>query len=240
MEMTWPTAFSHLFDGLIHFPEHRSTLGTVLVKPLDELSEREQNEVWALGQHYGLKTPLLDWTSSPYVALFFACTDIAERIDGGLDAPRLAVWGMCPALLSQVLGSAKNPSHFIGFYPRYAKNDRIVVQQGSFTRLAPEGDLVARVLTAELEDELEPELIKITLPVTAATRCLEHLFRMNVGYHSLFPDIEGISKFGNYAAINADYTGRAWGGVAWGFNVPGTGFSRKLASRIEGGRSDDE
>jgi hypothetical protein len=42
--------------------------------------ELSTDEWWALGRHYGLVTPLLDWTEKPYVTVFFSLMELFTQV----------------------------------------------------------------------------------------------------------------------------------------------------------------
>ncbi len=45
-----------------------------------DLQKRPKIERWSFGRHYGLTTPLLDWSYSPYIAAFFAVTGMLMQL----------------------------------------------------------------------------------------------------------------------------------------------------------------
>jgi hypothetical protein len=162
---------------------------------------RLDNDWWALGQHYGLATPLLDWSRSPFAAAYFAFEEDHPdqhqcRAVYGLDRRAVDLRNI-QLSEGESVESGRPPG--LEFYePMSDENPRLVAQGGLFTR-APLGMSVQDWVNLHFEESPAPVLYRILLPCSDRTSCLRALNRMNISHLSLFPDLAGASRFVNLA-----------------------------------------
>jgi hypothetical protein len=158
-----------------------------------------ENEWWALGQHFGLATPLLDWTRSPFAAAYFAFEELASdptdyRIVYGLD--QSAVLQKNDELLNGPSLEQGRPPVLEFIDPMSDENQRLVSQDGVFTR-APIGTPIEHWIARVFENVSDAVLLRIEIPDADRLACLRALNRMNINHLSLFPDLGGASRSTN-------------------------------------------
>ncbi|MGB0712137.1 MAG: FRG domain-containing protein, partial [Gammaproteobacteria bacterium] len=184
----------------------RAVRGRVSDRSLVEAAEAD--ELWSVGQHHGLMTPLLDWTYSPYVALFFAF-EMDDPAEGETDNPYRALYVLNK---SHVEVEDQCPDVSV-LEPRKDDHGRLVNQAGLFTK-SSYGETLEVSLINSLQDEvlanlaedldvkleareLAGYLCKIYIPNEKRIECLRHLRMMNVHHASLFPDVPGAAQYCN-------------------------------------------
>jgi hypothetical protein len=177
---------------------------------LDDVSALDDDlRALALMQHHGAPTRLLDFTKSPYVAAFFALESAAgDAAVYALNTP--ALWDLAPEERPDLTRDAIDPrvaghfeKHFLGngqpvvwFGEPSAMDRRLVAQSGLF--------VVPGVIDQPLDLVLghyrhgEELLLKFVLPIAVRAEAMEALYRMNVTYANLFPDLEGLAKASAY------------------------------------------
>lgn len=164
-----------------------------------------QSDIWALGQHYGLATPLLDWSHSPYIAAFFAFSpntipgpekrSIYALEKHGLKKKEKEIEKNNRINLDEFFEKKRAPTISI-VDPNLEDNPRIINQSGIFTRapiLMSIDDWVEKFCV----NENTVKLIKINISNTERESVLANLEYMNIHSASLFPDLNGASMYCN-------------------------------------------
>ena len=166
---------------------------------------------WALMQHHGAPTRLLDWTASPYVAAYFATQQDGSESDG-------AVWCFChrrlhtafvkeygseppdltktededPAVehLHEALRNPEAPPSVVPLAFKFFSSARMAEQQGRFTmclRVHQDHVCIAtKISTTHLK--------KIVIPHKIKPDFLAELRRMNITAAALFPGVDGLGR----------------------------------------------
>ncbi|MCY4226015.1 MAG: FRG domain-containing protein [Bacteroidetes bacterium] len=161
-------------------------------KYLPDLSiwpHEELFECLALAQLHGLPTRLLDWTTSPYTAIYFAVSQALSQSKWE-EEQELSVFAFNKG---HHLNTYRGPIKILKVGGSVSKN--VVAQQGLFTIHPVEGHEEETIVIKNLEEYLpsDQSILKFTVPIQECIELYEMCNQFGFNAPRLFPTADGAS-----------------------------------------------
>lgn len=158
----------------------------------EQLISNKPKDRWdelTLAQHYGLATRLLDWTTNPLVALFFATCDFDNNVDGSVFKMDFSN----KTIKTEKYGPFDSKKSGV-FYPK-GLSARVINQRGIFT--------LSHKPKKSLE-ELLPEFkfVKINIKGESKKEIQKQLELYGINEFSIYQDLDNLSNYLNRFVIN--------------------------------------
>jgi hypothetical protein len=164
------------------------------------MNPSSDEDFFSLGQHYGLPTPMLDWSHSFYIALFFAFADEIPN-----DVENVAVWAIQKSAneamddfnkkIKLLPGDTFKPILETKFVEPFTDvNSRLISQSGILLQKPSEVNLEKIISDFCKGNSHSPVLAKITMPSTERENVINNLFAMDINWSTIYPSIDGAAK----------------------------------------------
>lgn len=152
-------------------------------------SREDDWDMLARAQHFGMATRLLDWTSNPLAALWFACRDLIESASG-------FVYSYTPekkhVLTDERDGSPFSAERTSVFRPTW-NNPRISAQSGWFT-VHQYSKKSKKFVALSSNSVIKHHIDCYEIPGRLKADFVDDLDQLGVNYQTMFPDLEGVCR----------------------------------------------
>lgn len=159
-------------------------------------------------QHNGFPTPLLDWTLSPYIAAYFAFSDVN---DSEPTSDQVAIYifdyKAWTSKWHPVYDYTDNSAHVSVLSPQAMGNLRQINQQGLLYMFTNRSDIESHIIAHEEEVKVT-YLTKFLLDVKEKPFVMSDLEVMGIQAYSLFGGVEGICRYFKESIFRKDKVGQ--------------------------------